>query len=243
MKRLLFTVNFAMVLVLGACGGEEESDAVSSDELSEQIAQLEEEVDGLKKENVELKSRNGNDDVTEELELEIENMKEENEALQSEIETLKEENNEVNDEKQTLVNQVSDLEKELSSIEREPAEEAAEEDVDEEKTETASQSGDVPREWELALDSAYTYAELMSMSKAGIYDQLVSEYGENFPPEAAQYAIDNIEWDWKANALDSAETYRDMMSMSNAAVYDQLVSEYGEQFTAEEAQYAVDNLD
>jgi len=48
MKRLLFTVNFAMVLVLGACGGEE-SDAVSSDELSEQIAQLEEEVDGLKK--------------------------------------------------------------------------------------------------------------------------------------------------------------------------------------------------
>src|SRR5699024_98931 len=197
MKRLLFTVNFAMVLVLGACGGEEESDAVSSDELSEQIAQLEEEVDGLKKENEELKSRNGNDDVTEELELEIENMKEENEALQSEIETLQEENNEVNDEKQTLVNQVSDLEKEWSSSEREPAEEAAEEDVDEEKTETASQSGDVPREWELALDSAYTYAELMSMSKAGIYDQLVSEYGENFPPEAAQYAIDNIEWDWK----------------------------------------------
>ncbi|MBP1951738.1 hypothetical protein J2Z27_000773 [Jeotgalicoccus aerolatus] len=29
------------------------------------------------------------------------------------------------------------------------------------------------------------------MSKAGIYDQLVSEYGEQFTPEEAQYAIDN----------------------------------------------------
>ncbi|GGD95183.1 Ltp family lipoprotein [Jeotgalicoccus aerolatus] len=52
-------------------------------------------------------------------------------------------------------------------------------------------SGEVPREWESALNSAYNYAEIMSMSKAGIYDQLVSEYGEQFTPEEAQYAIDN----------------------------------------------------
>ncbi|MCQ9299542.1 Ltp family lipoprotein [Staphylococcus hyicus] len=35
------------------------------------------------------------------------------------------------------------------------------------------------------------------MSKAGIYDQLTSEYGEQFPDEAAQYAIDNLDADYK----------------------------------------------
>lgn len=101
----------------------------------------------------------------------------------------------------------------------------------------------VPREYKSALKSAETYAKVMHMSKAGIYDQLVSEYGENFPKEAAQYAIDNIEHDWKANALKSAQTYAETMNMSDAAIYDQLISEYGEKFTPEEAQYAIDNLE
>ena len=82
----------------------------------------------------------------------------------------------------------------------------------------------------------------MNMSKAGVYDQLTSEYGEKFTAEAAQYAVDNVESDWKENALKKAEFYQEHMSMSPNAIYDQLVSEYGEQFTAEEAQYAVDNL-
>ena len=82
----------------------------------------------------------------------------------------------------------------------------------------------------------------MHMSKAAIYDQLVSEYGEQFSEEAAQYAIDNLVADWNANALATAESYQETMSMSPSAIYDQLVSEYGEKFTAEEAQYAIDNL-
>ena len=32
----------------------------------------------------------------------------------------------------------------------------------------------------------------MSMSKSAIYDQLISEYGEQFTAEEAQYAIDNL---------------------------------------------------
>lgn len=110
-----------------------------------------------------------------------------------------------------------------------------EEEVKEEKEE-------VPREHRSALKKAETYASMMHMSKAGIYDQLVSEHGEAFPAEAAQYAIDNLEADWKENALKKAETYAEDMSMSDSAVYDQLISEYGEQFTKEEAQYAIDNL-
>lgn len=44
-----------------------------------------------------------------------------------------------------------------------------------------------------ALKKAESYSNLMHMSKAGIYKQLTSEYGEGFSAEDAQYAIDNLE--------------------------------------------------
>ena len=100
----------------------------------------------------------------------------------------------------------------------------------------------IPTEYKSALRKAKLYADTMNMSKAGLYDQLTSEYGEKFTVEAAQYAIDNITVDWKENALKKAKSYQETMSMSPAAIYDQLTSEYGEKFTAEEAQYAIDNL-
>ena len=83
----------------------------------------------------------------------------------------------------------------------------------------------------------------MHMSKQGIYNQLVSEYGEKFPEDAAQYAIDNMQADWNANALAKAKDYQELMSMSKSAIYDQLISEYGERFPPEEAQYAIDHLE
>lgn len=97
-------------------------------------------------------------------------------------------------------------------------------------------------EYQNALRKAETYSKTMHMSKKAIYNQLTSEYGESFA-DAAQYAIDNLNADYKANALAKAKTYQQTMSMSKNAIYDQLVSEYGEQFTAEEAQYAIDHLD
>ena len=80
------------------------------------------------------------------------------------------------------------------------------------------------------------------MSKSAIYEQLTSEYGEKFSNEAAQYAIDNLNADYNANALAKAKMYEEKMAMSPDAIYDQLTSEYGERFTAEEAQYAIDHL-
>lgn len=100
----------------------------------------------------------------------------------------------------------------------------------------------VPIEYQNALVKANQYSDMMHMSKQGIYDQLVSEYGEQFSPEAAQWAIDHMTADWNANALQKAKDYQDMMAMSPAAIYDQLTSEYGEKFTPEEAQYAIDHL-
>lgn len=101
----------------------------------------------------------------------------------------------------------------------------------------------VPKEYRNALRNAKTYSDMMHMSKQGIYDQLTSEYGDQFDVEAAQYAIDNIKGDYLEAALKSAKNYQETMSMSKDAIYDQLTSEYGEKFTAEEAQYAIDNLD
>jgi len=101
---------------------------------------------------------------------------------------------------------------------------------------------DVPIEYQNALTKAERYSNNMHMSRQGIYDQLTSEYGEKFSPEAAQYAIDNLHADYNANALEKAKSYQERMAMSPSAIYDQLVSEYGEQFTPEEAQYAIDHL-
>lgn len=101
---------------------------------------------------------------------------------------------------------------------------------------------EVPAEFSSALTKAEQYSEIMSMSKQGIYDQLTSEYGEQFSAEAAQYAVDTMTADWNANALAKAQQYQDTMSMSPAAIHDQLTSEYGEQFTSAEADYAIAHL-
>lgn len=99
-----------------------------------------------------------------------------------------------------------------------------------------------PKEYKNALASAQMYVDWMHMSKARLYHQLTSPYGEGFSEDAAQYAIDHVKANWKENALKMAQTYSDTMHMSKARIYDQLTSEYGEQFTAEEAQYAVDHV-
>lgn len=64
-----------------------------------------------------------------------------------------------------------------------PEDEGQDEEQDEEQ--------DIPREYQSALNKAESYSEVMHMSKQGIYDQLVSEYGEQFSEEA-DYAIEHL---------------------------------------------------
>ncbi|MQS89266.1 Ltp family lipoprotein [Companilactobacillus mishanensis] len=99
----------------------------------------------------------------------------------------------------------------------------------------------VPAEYTRALEEARSYSELLHMSKKGLYDQLVSAYGENISPEAAQYAVDNLNVNYNANALATAKNYQEM-DMSPEEIRDQLTSEYGEGFTPEEANYAIQYL-
>lgn len=129
--------------------------------------------------------------------------------------------------------------------ETETIESVEEETIKETETQTIKETEveeKVPAEFKNALKKAETYASYMYMSKQGIYDQLTSEYGENFPADAAQYAIDNLDWDYKENAYQKGKTYFETMNMSLSSVKEQLISEYGEQFTEEEAQYAIDRL-
>ena len=100
----------------------------------------------------------------------------------------------------------------------------------------------VPADFASALVKAASYSETMHMSKAGLYGQLTSEYGEQFSPEAAQYGVDNVQADWNANALAKAKSYQETMAMSPESIREQLTSEYGEQFTVEEADFAILHL-
>ena len=103
-------------------------------------------------------------------------------------------------------------------------------------------TADPPTEYKNALVQANQYSSMMHMSKKGIYDQLMSEYGEQFPADAAQWAVDHMHADWNANALETAKRYRDQLHMSTEAIRDQLTSPYGEQFTQDEANYAIEHL-
>jgi hypothetical protein len=106
----------------------------------------------------------------------------------------------------------------------------------------AAKTPSVPAEYASALTKATEYSNMMHMSKAGVSDQLTSDYGEKFTAAAAQYAIDNVKANWNANALAKAKDYQKRMSMSPAAIRDQLVSSNGEKFTAAEADYAIQHL-
>ena len=90
----------------------------------------------------------------------------------------------------------------------------------------------VPSEYTSALKSAELYST-MYQSKAGIYDLLTidSEYGNKYSLEAAQYAIDNLQVDYKENALKSAQVYQEILPMSPEELFEQLTSEFGNQFT------------
>lgn len=101
---------------------------------------------------------------------------------------------------------------------------------------TSKEAGKVSREFQNALSSANNYLDYSSFSKEGLKEQLIFE---QFPEDAAQYAIDNVKVDWNEQALKTAKSYLDYSSFSNADLQDQLVYD---KFTPEQAQYAINNL-
>ena len=119
-----------------------------------------------------------------------------------------------------------------------------EEAVEEEVPEAAIPEEDevVPFEYEQALKSAQNYVDTLHFSRQGLKQQLTSEYGSGFSEEAAEYALEHVDVDYKQEAVEAAESYLDTMSFSREGLKQQLTSEYGSGFTEEEAEYALDQV-
>ncbi|MGI6020188.1 MAG: Ltp family lipoprotein [Lachnospiraceae bacterium] len=98
-----------------------------------------------------------------------------------------------------------------------------------------------------AIRSAESYLEFTGFSKIGLVSQLSSEYGDQYPEEVAEFAVqyleDNNMVDWTEEAIESAQSYLSFSGFSKLGLIDQLTSEYGEQFTREEADSAVQYLE
>ena len=131
----------------------------------------------------------------------------------------------------------------------EPKEEAQEpvaqeeEAVEEEVPEAAIHEEEaVPFEYEQALKSAQNYVDTLHFSRQGLKQQLTSEYGSGFSEEAAEYALEHVDVDYKEEAVEAAQSYLDAMSFSRQELKQQLTSEYGSGFTEEEAEYALDQV-
>jgi hypothetical protein len=97
-----------------------------------------------------------------------------------------------------------------------------------------------------AYDQARSYLRFAPFSRAGLTGQLTSEYGGQFPPADAEFAIARLEAeggvDWNAEAVEAAQSYQNLMPMSRQALIDQLTSEHGSQFTLDQATHAVGTL-
>lgn len=108
---------------------------------------------------------------------------------------------------------------------------------------SASEAGSTaPSDHQRALAEARDYIKATNFSYKGLYDQLTSDYGEKYSPEAAQYAMDHLEADWNAEALGSAQNHINTEAFSYEGLYEKLTGEGGEQYTPEQARYAVDNV-
>lgn len=88
-----------------------------------------------------------------------------------------------------------------------------------------------------AVRSAEDYLSFKGFSRAGLIEQLSSEYGSGYSVEDATVAVDSLNVDWNEQAAKSARDYLDFSGFSCDGLTEQLSSEYGSQFTAEQARY------
>ena len=89
-----------------------------------------------------------------------------------------------------------------------------------------------------ALEEAQGYNSI-HLSKKRIYEMLIFK---GFNSDTAQYAINHLQADYKANALAKARQYRKYSNVSKTKIYDWLTNPWNGKFTKEEANYAIQHL-
>lgn len=95
---------------------------------------------------------------------------------------------------------------------------------------------------EQAIGAAKDYLAYAAFSKAGLIDQLSSQYGEGFKRRDAVFAVNHIAVNWNQQAVKAAKEYLAYEHFSRAGLIDQLSSEYGDGFTRAQAVYAANHV-
>ncbi len=85
--------------------------------------------------------------------------------------------------------------------------------------------------------AAESYLDMGGFSRAGLIDQLTSDYGEGFKKKDAEFAVEYLDPNWKRHAVISARSYMEMGGFSLDSLIEQLESPYGDQFTHAQAVY------
>jgi Host cell surface-exposed lipoprotein len=90
-----------------------------------------------------------------------------------------------------------------------------------------------------AIDAADNYLAMGSgFSRAGLIQQLSSQYGSGFSVSDATFAVDHVTVDWYQQAVLSAQNYMSAEpGWSCSGLVQQLDSQYGGQFTLAQAEH------
>lgn len=88
-----------------------------------------------------------------------------------------------------------------------------------------------------AVRSAKQYLSFQGFSRAGLIDQLSSEYGDKYSVSDATVAVDTLNVDWNKQSVRSAKNYIKMMGFSCQGLIDQLSSDAGDKYTYAQARY------
>lgn len=77
----------------------------------------------------------------------------------------------------------------------------------------------VPYEHKAALESAQNYVDTMPFSYSELRDQLAFS---DYPEDAIDYAMRNVEVDYKEEAKEALDSYKDTLPMSKSEMREQL---------------------
>ena len=94
-----------------------------------------------------------------------------------------------------------------------------------------------------AVDAAESYlSEGQGFSDQGLLQQLTSSAGNGFSESDAEFAINDLNPNWDAQAVDAAKGYMQMGGFSQASLIQQLTSSAGSGFTQAQAEYAASQV-
>ena len=88
---------------------------------------------------------------------------------------------------------------------------------------TETEVDSIPLKYYQALNRANAYSDTLHMPKADIYEQLVSAYGDYFPADAAQYAVDHLTNVWEQEEPEPVPAAQDSAEMASSDMTGQAV--------------------